>query len=107
MIMKFKYLQPLLGFKFKFLTDTAMKLMEKQDVEVFVNKPNDINDIDINHFVNNFVNDFDNDNAMFWGYLNPFFKFKFLSRNTNKNKPLENELVNDNDDNGSGGGGAP
>ena len=28
-ITKFKYLQPLLGFKFRFLTDTAMKLMEK------------------------------------------------------------------------------
>ena len=39
------YLQPLLGFKFKFkfLTDIAMKLMEQKDVEVFVNtnKPNE------------------------------------------------------------------
>ena len=40
-IKKFKfweYLQPLLRHKFKFLTDNAMKLMEKEDVELFVKK---------------------------------------------------------------------
>ena len=40
-VKKFKfweYLQPLLRHKFKFLTDNAMKLMEKEDVELFVKK---------------------------------------------------------------------
>ena len=79
-------------------------------MEVFVNtnKPNDINDIDVNIFINGFINHSVNDrddknvsvNVSVNDFVNdfvddingPLLKFKFLSRNMNTNKPLENEL---------------